>query len=155
MSQRSARRMRRTGARTPFPDRGYKRTPAILLRIANLNDLPSSPDQEFLDRLIIDLRGQDGAAFAGEVKANDFIVIADGGTARMLYAFANKDGERVVLSYQTVDMADAAGGRLPEGYDVLAQKELASSAAARWDRRSPRASPVAAWPDLFSLMKTF
>ena len=107
-----------------IPDRDYKRTPATLLRIANLNDLPSSPDQEFLDRLIIDLCGQDGAAFAGEVKANDFIVIADGGTARMLYAFANKDGERVVLSYQTVDMADAAGGRLPEGYDVLAQKRV-------------------------------
>ena len=51
-------------------------------------------------------------------------MIADGGAARMLYAFANKDGERVVLSYRTVAMADAAGGRLPEGYDVLAQKKV-------------------------------
>jgi sulfur-carrier protein adenylyltransferase/sulfurtransferase len=107
-----------------IPDRGYKPTPAILLRVSSLNDLPSSPDQEFLDGLIANTRGQGSAPSAGEVKANDFIVIADGGAARMLYAFANKDGERVVLSYQTVAMADAAGGRLPEGYDVLAQKKV-------------------------------
>ncbi len=105
-------------------DRDYRRTPAILLRIADLKDLPSSPDQQFLDRLIADIRGQDGAPSAGEVKANDFIVIADGSAVRMLYAFANKDGERIVLSYQTVAMADAGGGRLPEGYDALAQKKV-------------------------------
>jgi molybdopterin/thiamine biosynthesis adenylyltransferase len=101
---------------TTIPDRGYKRAPVVMLRVADLKDVPSAPDQDFLDRLIA---GQAG----GEIKANGFIVIADGSAARMLYAFDNKDGERVVLSYQTVDIADG-GGRLPEGYGVLAQKKV-------------------------------
>lgn len=109
---------------TTIPDRGYRRTPAVLLRIDDLKDLPLSPDQEFLDRLITDLCGQHGAQSAGEIKANDFIVIADAGAARMLYAFSNKDGERVVIAYQTVDIAEAGGGRLPDDYGVLAQKKV-------------------------------
>jgi molybdopterin/thiamine biosynthesis adenylyltransferase len=108
---------------TTIPDRGYRRTPAMLLRIADLKSLPAEPDQDFLDQLIALLRGEDASQSAGEVKANNFVVIADAGAARMLYAFSNKDGERVVISYQTVDIADA-GGRLADDYGVLAQKKI-------------------------------
>jgi molybdopterin/thiamine biosynthesis adenylyltransferase/ubiquitin-protein ligase len=107
---------------TAIPDRGYKRRLALLLRIESLNDVPASPDQDFLDRLIEDLRGKQEAIPSDDFSEIQFIVIADAASARMFFRYVN-DGKHVVIPYTTVEMTDS-GRRLPEGYDVLSDKKV-------------------------------
>lgn len=106
-----------------IPDRGRKGDPIILLRIADLKDVPSAPDRESLDSFIASARGADGLPSANGLTTSGLIVIADATFARMFYFFA-KDGEQIVIPYQTIDLAKESGGRLPERYDVLARKKV-------------------------------
>ena len=91
-------------------------------RIESLNDVPASPDQDFLCRLIEDLRGKQEAIPSEDFSEIQFIVIADAASPRMLFRYVN-DGKHVVIAYTTVEMTDS-GRRLPEGYDVLSDKKV-------------------------------
>jgi molybdopterin/thiamine biosynthesis adenylyltransferase len=106
-----------------IPDRGHKGDPIVLLRIADLKEVPSEPDRGALDGFIASARGEDGLPSANGLMASGFIVIADATSARMFYLFS-RDGEQIVIPYQTIDLAGDSGCRLPERYDVLVKKKV-------------------------------
>jgi hypothetical protein len=108
---------------TGIPDRDYRGAPLTLLRIADLKDAPTAPDEESLDRFIASVREPNVSASANNGAASAFIVIADAASARMFFTYS-KDGKRNVITYQSVDLSDDPGGRLPESYGVLSQKKI-------------------------------
>jgi hypothetical protein len=106
-----------------IPAADDKGQPCLLLRLESLEDVPEVPDQKTLDRLISGVRGPDSPAAAIDNAFSQFVVIADAASARMFLSFP-KDGQRIVISYNTVNFAEHPGGRLPEEYAVLAQKKV-------------------------------
>jgi molybdopterin/thiamine biosynthesis adenylyltransferase len=106
----------------PLPDE--KTEPCLLLRLEFLETLPEVPEPEELDRLIAGVRGPDAPPAAIDKAFSQFLVVADAASARMFLSFTKADGQRIVIPYTTVNFAEGSGGRLPEGYDVLARKKV-------------------------------
>jgi len=53
-----------------------------------------------------------------------YTVIADRRSASLYYSFTDKEGERVILPYLTVDLTSDTGSRLPEEYGPLRDKKV-------------------------------
>lgn len=106
-----------------IPNRGHKGEPVTLLRIGSLDEVPSSPEQDFLDRLIASSPGSNTQESLGDNARDYFVVIADANAARMFCSVLRKQG-RIVIPYTTVDLADDRRSRLPDSYEALLQKKI-------------------------------
>jgi hypothetical protein len=104
-----------------IPDRGHAHERGVLLRVESLESLPS--ERQALDRFFATLHFSYPPLPPGDNDKRHFIVIVDATSARMFYSFS-KDGEPVVIQYNTVDFADDSGGRLPESYAALSEKKV-------------------------------
>jgi hypothetical protein len=102
-----------------IPDRREQSRPGALVRVASLADIPANPDQAALDQLLSAERGGDAAAGS----SCRITIIADGHSARMFFSYV-KDGAWKVIAYQTIDLTDDIDVRLPQNYDLVAEKRV-------------------------------
>ena len=106
-----------------IPDRGDTTVPGILVRIESLADLPTSPEQDLLDSLVVSARGKNAAPLDTDNNNCIFTIIADAQSAVMFCSYP-KEGGRGVLPYRSVILPDDAEARIPELYSVLALKKV-------------------------------
>ena len=93
----------------------------LLLRVETLDGVPVRPDHAALARLIQDTGAAPAEFF--DSHSNRFVVFLTEHTARAFFSYP-KDGERLVIPYQTVDFSDDVGGRLPLSYQTLRSKKV-------------------------------
>ncbi len=106
-----------------IPDRGDTTVPGILVRIESLADLPTSPEQDILDSLVVSARAKNSAPLDTDKNRCLFTIIADAQSAVMFCSYPKKGGWGV-LPYRSVNLPDDAEARLPESYSALALKKV-------------------------------
>jgi hypothetical protein len=137
-----------------IPDRGETSVRGILVRIGSLADLPMSPEQDLLDKLVVSARGISVAALDADDDKCRFTVIADAQSATMFCSYP-KEGGWGVLPYRSVDLTHDAEERLPSRTAFSLSRKSASSAVAPSDQRLQRVWHEAAFAPLSWSMMIF
>lgn len=105
-----------------IPDRGNKGWPALILKCADIGQVPAQMDQDGLDDFLAGA-GVEPHELQVATGGARFSILVDDHSARVFFSIAREAGA-TIIPYRTIDLSGDTTSRLPDSYAALAQKRV-------------------------------